>query len=71
MNNIVQLVAAVLVLWIALTGVVWVVRGPNGALALNRWAGRSLVRLARVMIGNLLTGIGNLIIWLGTQIRGH
>lgn len=48
----------IIVIWLMITGLAFIVRGPNGALAVNRWAVREILRL-----------IGGTLVWLGNQIR--
>jgi threonine/homoserine/homoserine lactone efflux protein len=61
MSAIAVIVGQILVIWIMVTGFAYIVRGPRGATALNRWALRSMVRVTRRIIGGLLVAIGNTI----------
>ena len=46
---------------VMLTGFVWILRGPNGAVALWRWVGRTLWRIVCRVIGGTFSLIGRTI----------
>lgn len=53
-----SVVSLIFVIWFMFTGLALIVRGPSGAVAVNRWAFQQIFRL-----------IGGSLIWLGNQIR--
>lgn len=58
MQAIIQMLIA---LWMIPIGFAWIVRGPRGALAVNRWAFRIIVRTIRRSIGGILIALGEFV----------
>lgn len=68
MDQFVQLVVSIALLWFVFSVVVAMVSRP-AALAMNRWAGRMAVRAIRATAGGIFVGIGRLIVAFGNWIR--